>query len=813
MPGAEELINEGRQLFAIWQAGQEPGFLDAAVKVFEQALALPWKTPKEQASCQAYLLQALSARVALRSDLADTDRLIAALSALIRVGDEPFLYRNRGRSLMTRYTRTSSSADLDAAIADFGHAFEELGRRGDGEIHQLGLDLSWARETRFDLRQGRGEDFQVYWDAGNGVELLNGPQDLVTPIYLLEGLLAQDGRPNVPRTGPPPRELAWREKRNLANLLLKYAAATARSRSPQDRARDSARAVELLRQAWDEVPADSGEYASVISSLIAALKASPQPDPALVDRLATALEESLATITQPSLAASTKLNLASLLTDQGRIDEAVALYRELCSASHRGAHGPAPSAAPVSLRTAEMWALSALERSAWPEVVEAHACATALTAALRASQPDWQARYLWSGASGRVAILAAFALTRLGLPAEAADALQEGRTLMLTERLSPVPEPGARRPVGPAAGLIRDPADPAVFLFATPVGSAALFRADGEWGTIPLPGLSYGLLVERAERYVTALDAYHLHPGMTEEAWKAELDRTLGFLRDGLRPLSGALPPGDVTMVPVGLFAALPVGAALLDGIPAGGVSIVPALSLRPAVAPAMPDRALVIADPSLPWAEWEGVAVSAFFPSSAPRPGDASAEAMLAVLPPHGVVHFACHATADLGSPLQSRLELPGGGRLTVADILEGKLPPLALVVLSACETGLPDSYFLDECIGFPAAFIAAANASVVSTLWKVNDLSTSLLILRFYWEWRQEKAPPALALARAQWWQRSTAASDKCAFLEQAVAAGVLIAPAAEAMTAQIRRLSPAAADNPFAHPHHWAAFTYAG
>ena len=84
---------------------------------------------------------------------------------------------------------------------------------------------------------------------------------------------------------------------------------------------------------------------------------------------------------------------------------------------------------------------------------------------------------------------------------------------------------------------------------------------------------------------------------------------------------------------------------------------------------------------------------------------------------------------------------------------------------------------------------------------------------MLRFYWEWRQEKAPASLALARAQWWQRSTTAGQKCAFLEQAVAAGVLVASAAEAMTAQIRRRSASAADNPFAHPHHWAAFTYAG
>jgi len=174
----------------------------------------------------------------------------------------------------------------------------------------------------------------------------------------------------------------------------------------------------------------------------------------------------------------------------------------------------------------------------------------ALSATLRASQPDWQARYLWSGTSGQVATLAAFAFIRLGRPAEAAAALREGRTLMLTERLTTVP--GAPGPGRPGVGPVRDPAGATVYLFSTPAGTAALVRDDGEWGTIALPGLARGPLVERAYQYTAALDAYHRHPGMAEE----------------------------------------------------------------------IPDRALVVADPSLSWAEWEGAAVSAFFPSSAPGPG-----------------------------------------------------------------------------------------------------------------------------------------------------------------------------------------------
>jgi len=775
---------------------------------------MPWKTASEQTRCGLDLTQAVWSRLDLRPDAADNDRLIVLLGQLTRVVGNPDWHRKRGRCLMSRYVRAGSSADLDAAIADFAKAFTEFGRQRSDGIYLAGLDLSWARETRFDLRQGRDEDFVTYWDADNGVRLLSGPPDLVTPIYLLEGLFAQDGRPDVPRTGPPSPDLVPRLKRNLANLLRKYAEATVKSRAPQDRAGDVERAVELLLQALDEMPASSGEYASVVSSLIVALEAGPQrepapggphADPALLDRLAAALEEAVAESAEPYIVAGSKLNLARLQLKQGRIDEAVTLLRELCAA------GPT-SVAPFGLRAAEAWALSALERGAWDESVEAHTSAAALTGALRASQPDWQSRYLWSGASGRVATLAAFALAQAGRPAEAAVAIAEGRALMLSERVTL--GPGTRPLSAPGGEPAGDFAGTALYLVSTLAGSVALHRGvGGVWSATGLPSLDPDVLSERTHRYFAALDAYRLHPGMAAEAWKGELDRMLGFLSDALRPLAWTLPAGDITIVPTGTLALLPLGAALLDGPPDRGVSILPALSLRPATAPVIPDQALVIADPSLPWAEWERAAVAAFFPRAAPEPEKTSPRDVVAALPAHGVLHFACHGTADLGAPLASRLDLPRGGKLTVADVLQADLPSLALVVLSACETGLADPYSPDEGIGFPAAFLSAANASVLSTLWQVDDLSTSLLILRFYWEWRREKAPGSLALARAQWWQGSTTTEEKCAFVRQAVTAGVLTAAAAETMTAEIRGRGGSAAANPFGHPHHWAAFTYTG
>ena len=144
------------------------------------------------------------------------------------------------------------------------------------------------------------------------------------------------------------------------------------------------------------------------------------------------------------------------------------------------------------------------------------------------------------------------------------------------------------------------------------------------------------------------------------------------------------------------------------------------------------------------------------------------TAAEVLTAIPAGGVAHFACHAEVEVGKPLDSSVILRSGGRLTVGDILEATTPPAAMVVLSACESGVAGPYVIDEAIGLPAAFLAAGCRSVVSTLWLVEDLSSTLLMLRFYWEWRRQGNPVPLALAQAQHWQRSTPDGEKCTFVE---------------------------------------------
>jgi CHAT domain-containing protein len=74
----------------------------------------------------------------------------------------------------------------------------------------------------------------------------------------------------------------------------------------------------------------------------------------------------------------------------------------------------------------------------------------------------------------------------------------------------------------------------------------------------------------------------------------------------------------------------------------------------------------------------------------------------------------------------------------------------PASLVVLSACETGLGVIDGAGSVIGLQRAFLAAGARRVVSSLWRVSDLGTALIMKHFFRQLREHA--PAAALQRAQ-------------------------------------------------------------
>ncbi|MFM6344700.1 MAG: CHAT domain-containing protein, partial [Dolichospermum sp.] len=118
---------------------------------------------------------------------------------------------------------------------------------------------------------------------------------------------------------------------------------------------------------------------------------------------------------------------------------------------------------------------------------------------------------------------------------------------------------------------------------------------------------------------------------------------------------------------------------------------------------------------------------------------------------------HFSCHGSFNPANPLESALLLANKEPLTLGEIFELRLNKCRLITLSACETGLIDlNSISDEYIGLPSGFLFAGSPSVVSSLWTVNDLSTSFLMIKLYeilFDENQQVSVP-VALKQAQNW-----------------------------------------------------------
>jgi CHAT domain-containing protein len=210
--------------------------------------------------------------------------------------------------------------------------------------------------------------------------------------------------------------------------------------------------------------------------------------------------------------------------------------------------------------------------------------------------------------------------------------------------------------------------------------------------------------------------------------------------------------------------------------------------------------------------------AVAALFPDDARRQlqeHQALRTAVLEALPGANYLHFACHGTFDLDEPLASALMLAGEERLTLRDLLDGDLDlsMVRLAVLSACQTGITDYRTApDEALGFPVGFLQAGVPGVVSTLWPVADISSALLLARFYKLHLDGGLDPVEALGQAQiWLRKATAAELELAghFSRRFQDSRRRDRGAARLM--RYYRANPNA--RPFAHPFYWAGFVFTG
>jgi len=200
---------------------------------------------------------------------------------------------------------------------------------------------------------------------------------------------------------------------------------------------------------------------------------------------------------------------------------------------------------------------------------------------------------------------------------------------------------------------------------------------------------------------------------------------------------------------------------------------------------------------------------------------------------------HFSCHGSFNADDPLKSYLILSGGiitkdpsqplsetpeekdryvawreGKtadidkcLTLAEIFGLRLKQCRLVVLSACETALIDTENRSDYIGLPTGFLYAGAMGTLASLWPVNDLSTALIMIKFY-----EVLQPGVSIGKAlhdtQQWFKSAMTPD---LLEWVEGSDSFDGEQKEGVTEYLERYELTV--KPYGDVYHWGAFCAIG
>jgi tetratricopeptide (TPR) repeat protein len=326
------------------------------------------------------------------------------------------------------------------------------------------------------------------------------------------------------------------------------------------------------------------------------------------------------------------------------------------------------------------------------------------------------------------------------------------------------------------------------------------------------------------------------------QAWFEALESTLRWLGEAvmgpvLEALATFLPQGSlVRLAPGGWLSLLPLHAAILTAdrgpqtaAEPSAVSRLPsvyaldhytfayvpsaqALYHARAAAGRPADSLLAVDNPdgTLTFSTMEIAEALRHFPASRRLAGkEATLQAVRQALPAHAVLHFSTHGWAGWSESEVSGLKL-ADGNLYLRDLFDLRLERARLGILSACESGLPGTELLEEVVSLPAVMMQAGVPGVLGSLWAVNDLSTAMLIARFYENWRERGLDLPQALREAQRWLRDLFHDEsKLSELEAQLPESIANRFAAEQADAFFK----VAALRDLSHPHYWAAFVFYG
>jgi CHAT domain-containing protein len=284
----------------------------------------------------------------------------------------------------------------------------------------------------------------------------------------------------------------------------------------------------------------------------------------------------------------------------------------------------------------------------------------------------------------------------------------------------------------------------------------------------------YAFVLTRAAVRAVRLDGKDLEREVREfrrtlanPASSAYLERSQSLYQRLLKPVESLLDRRSLIVVPHGALHYVPF-PALHDGndyvIARYSVRVLPSASViqflrerkngnaRAVLALGNPD----LGDPrqDLGHAQAEVEAIAGLVPKSrALVRREASETAFKELGKGYAYLHVASHGEFNADAPLQSALFLArdaqNDGMLTVGELYSLNLAA-DLVVLSACETGLGRTVSGDDVVGLTRGFLYAGGNSIVSSLWKVDDLATAQLMTKFYENLKQADKREALRQAQ---------------------------------------------------------------
>ncbi len=322
------------------------------------------------------------------------------------------------------------------------------------------------------------------------------------------------------------------------------------------------------------------------------------------------------------------------------------------------------------------------------------------------------------------------------------------------------------RPPGLAELTAQASGGPVVFVYTSSLRCDALILTSDSGDpvrAVPLSALTDGDARTQSNRFIRAQDRLAANAHSTAAA-KQDLVDVLAWLWDStaapvLTEL-GYLAPPEATAAwprvwwcPVGVLALMPLHAAghhtrhdpasrtVLDRVISSYTTTVRAMAYSRGHLHEPAQAAVLIAAPDIPGvpplrgAAAEVASLAKLLPNALtlPRP---TRQQVLAVLPEHGIAHFACHGVVDYADPARSRLVLydDDTAPLTAADIGSLRLPHASLAYLSACSTSVTTLALADEALHLAGAFQLAGFRHVIATLWPVGDRAAATMTREFY-------------------------------------------------------------------------------